>query len=74
MTNSFLMIVVAFSVIVLNVFKLFPKILHVIFQSSVILFSSFWLKDQVPKFLNSMLPYKFRCNSCNSVHSGKTNR
>ena len=71
MANIFLMIVVAFSVIVLNVFKLFPKILHVVFQSSVILFSSFWLKDQLPKCLNSMLPYKFRCNSCN-VHIGKT--
>ena len=48
--------------------------LHVIFKSSVPLFNAFWFKDQLPKCLNSMLPYKFRCNSCDSVYIGKARR
>ena len=36
--------------------------------------NAFRFKDQIPKCLNSMLLYKFTCNTCNSVYIGKTKR
>ena len=49
-------------------------------KSNVVLKSSFRMSNafpftyQVPKCLSSMLLYKFRCNTCNSVYIGKTKR
>ena len=36
--------------------------------------NAFRFKDQIPKCLNSMLLYKFTCNTCSSVYIGKTKR
>ena len=36
--------------------------------------NAFWFKDEIPKCLNSMLLYKFTCNTCNSVYIGKSKR
>ena len=36
--------------------------------------NAFRFKDQKPKCLNSMLLYKFTCNTCNSAYIGKTKR
>ena len=36
--------------------------------------NTFWFKDEIPKCLNSMLLYKFTCNTCNSVYIGKSKR
>ena len=46
--------------------------LNVVFKSSVWLSNALRFKDQIPKCFNSMLLYKFTCNSCNSVYIGKT--
>ena len=48
--------------------------LNVVFKSSVRVSNAFRFKDQIPKCLNSMLLYKFTCNTCNSVYIGKTKR
>ena len=48
--------------------------LNVVFKSSVRMSNAFRFKDQKPKCLNSMLLYKFTCNTCNSVYIGKTKR
>ena len=48
--------------------------LNVVFQSSVRMSNAFRFKDQITKCLNSMLLYKFACNTCNSVYIGKTKR
>ena len=48
--------------------------LNVAFKSSVRMSNAFRFKDQIPKCLNSMLLYKFTCNTCNSVYIGKTKR
>ena len=48
--------------------------LNVVFKSSVRMSNAFRFKDQIPKCLNSMLLYKFTCNTCNSVYIGKTKR
>ena len=45
-----------------------------VFKSSIRMSNTFWFKDQIPKCLNSMLLYKFTCNTCNSVYIGKTKR
>ena len=45
--------------------------LNVVFKSSVRVSNAFRFKDQMPKCLNSMLLYKF---TCNSVYIGKTKR
>ena len=44
------------------------------FKSSVRMPNAFRFKDQIPKCLNSMLLYKFTCNTCNSAYIGKTKR
>ena len=44
------------------------------FKSSNRIKNAFRFKDQVPKYLNSKLLYKFTCNTCNSVYLGKTKR
>ena len=36
--------------------------------------NAFRLKNQLPKSLNSVLLYKFSCNTCNSVYIGKAKR
>ena len=48
--------------------------LNVVFNTSVRMSIAFLFKDQIPKCLNSMLLYKFTCNTCNSVYIGKTKR
>ena len=48
--------------------------LNVVFKSSVRVSNAFRFKDQIPKCLNSMLLYKFTCNTCNSVYIRKTKR
>ena len=48
--------------------------LNVVFNTSVRMSNAFLFKDQIPKCLNSMLLYKFTCNTCNSVYIGKTNK
>ena len=48
--------------------------LNVVFKSSVRVSNAFRFKDQIPKCLNSMLLYKFTCNTCNSVYISKTKR
>ena len=48
--------------------------LNVAFKSSVRMSNAFRFKDQIPKCLNSMLLYRFTCNTCNSVYIGKTKR
>ena len=48
--------------------------LNVLFKSSFRMSNAFRFKDQIPKYLNSMLLYKFTCNICNSVYIGKTKR
>ena len=48
--------------------------LNVVFKSSVRMSNAFRFKDQTPKCLNSMLLYKFTCDTCNSVYTGKTKR
>ena len=48
--------------------------LNVVFKSSVRMSNAFRFKNQIPKCLNSMLLYKFTCNTCNSVYIRKTKR
>ena len=48
--------------------------LNVLFKSSFRMSNAFRFKDQIPKYLNSMLLYKFTCNTCNRVYIGKTKR
>ena len=36
--------------------------------------NAFWFKNQISKCLNSMLQYKFTCNTYDSVYIGKTKR
>ena len=48
--------------------------LNVVSKSSVKMPNAIRFKDQIPKCLNSMLLYKFPCNTCNSVCIGKTKR
>ena len=47
---------------------------NVVLKSSFRMSNAFPFTDQVPKCLSSMLLYKFRCNTCNSVYIGKTKR
>ena len=48
--------------------------LNIVFKSSLRMPNAFRFKDQIPKCLNSVLLYKFTCNTCNSVYIGKTKR
>ena len=48
---------------------------YVVFRKiSVRMSNAFRFKDQIPKCPNSMLLYKFTCNTCNSFYIGKTKR
>ena len=48
--------------------------LRIIFKPSVRLSSFFRFKDQIPKFLQSGLVYRFKCSGCNATYYGKTKR
>ena len=48
--------------------------LTLVFKSAVRMPNAFRLKGQIRKCFNSMLLYKFTCNTCNSVYIGKTKR
>ena len=48
--------------------------LNIVFKSSLRMSNAFRFKDQIPKCLNSVLLYKFTCNTCNSAYIGKTKR
>ena len=41
--------------------------LNVVFRSSNRIRNAFRFKDQIPKYMNSKLIYKFRCDICNDV-------
>ena len=57
-----------------NVFLLAKKKvkLNVVFRSSNRIRNAFWLKDQILKYMNSKVVYKFECNICNGVYIGET--
>ena len=46
--------------------------LNVVFQSSNKIRNAFRFKDQIPKYTNSKIFYKFKCNICNDVYFGET--
>ena len=48
--------------------------LNVVFRSSNRIRNAFWFKDQIPKYMNSKVIYKFKCNICNDVYIGETKR
>ena len=48
--------------------------LNVVFRLSNRMCISFWFKDQIPKYMNSKVIYKFKCNICNDVYIGETKR
>ena len=48
--------------------------LNVVFRSSNRIRNSFRFKDQTPKYMNSKVIYKFKCNICNDVYIGETKR
>ena len=48
--------------------------LNVVFRSSNRIRNAFWLKDQIPKYMNSKVIYKFKCNICNDVYIGEIKR
>ena len=48
--------------------------LSVVFKSSVRMSNAFRFNDQIRKHLNSMLLYKFTCNTWSNVYIGKTKR
>ena len=48
--------------------------LNVVVKSSVRMCNAYRSKDQISKCLNSLLLYKFTCNTCNSVYIGKTKK
>ena len=48
--------------------------LNVVFRSCNRIRNAFRLKDQIPKYTNSKVIYKFKCNICNDVYIGETKR
>ena len=48
--------------------------LKAIFSSSSKIANHFHFKDVLPKKLCSGIVYSFKCNSCNAIYNGKTNR
>ena len=48
--------------------------LNVVFRSSNKIRNAFRFKDQIPVYMNSNVIYKYKCNACNDVHIGETNR
>ena len=60
----------------LHIFKECGKGIHlrVVFKSPNRLRSGFSFKDRLPQDMDSMLLYKFTCNTCNCVYIGETKR
>ena len=48
--------------------------MNVVFRSSNRIRNAFRFKDQIPKYMNSKVIYKFKCNICNGVCNGETKR
>ena len=48
--------------------------LNAVFRSSNRIRNAFRFKDQIPKYMNSNMIYKFKCSICNGVYIGKTKR
>ena len=48
--------------------------LNIVFRSSNRIRNAFRFKDQIPKYMNSKVIYKFKCNICNDVYIGETKR
>ena len=46
--------------------------LNVVFRLSNRMRISFWFKDQIPKYMNSKVIYKFKYNICNDAYIGET--
>ena len=46
--------------------------LNVVFRSSNRIRNAFWFKDQIPKYMNLKVIYKFKCNIYNDVYIGET--
>ena len=47
--------------------------LNVVFRSSNRMRNAFRFKNQIPKYMNSKVIYKFKCNNCNDIYIGETN-
>ena len=47
--------------------------MNVVFRSSNRIRNAFRFKDQIPKYMNSKVICKFKCNICNDVYIGETN-
>ena len=48
--------------------------LNIVFRSSNRIRDALLFKDQIPKYMNSKVIYKFKCNLCNDVYIGETKR
>ena len=48
--------------------------LNVVFRTSNRLCNTFRFKEQLPKYINSKVLYKYKCDICNNVYIGKTKR
>ena len=48
--------------------------MNVVFRSSTRIRNDFRFKDQIQKYINSKVIYKFKCNICNDVYIGGTKR
>ena len=48
--------------------------MNVVFRSSTRIRNDFRFKDQIQKYINSKVIYKFKCNICNDVYIGETKR
>ena len=48
--------------------------MNVVFRSSNRIRNAFRSKDQIPKYMNSKVIYKFKCNICNDVYIGEMKR
>ena len=46
--------------------------LNIVFRSSNKIRNAFRFKDQIPKYMNSKVIYKFKCNICIDVYIGET--
>ena len=59
-----------------NVFRTYsPEIkLKIVFKSAVRLCTRFRYKDVIPRDLNSLIIYRFTCNTCKSIYIGETKR
>ena len=47
---------------------------NVVFRSSNRIRNAFQFKDQIPKYINAKVIYKFKCNICNDVYISETKR